>query len=595
MATTVDSLIVEIRAETANLRKGLNQVNKQLDISNKRASTSILKFGNLAKVFAAGAFLQVGKSIVNTARSFEDLEATLVAVTQSTENAEAAMSTVTEFTKTTPFQLKNVTEAFTRFYQAGITPTAENLTAFGNVAAANNKDITQLANAVFNATTGEMEMLKQFGIKAKQHGDDITMIFEGQETTFKNTSANISQYLLDMGNTRFEGAIDARLKTLSGSMSNLADNAALFANDIGESGLTAALVGVTAEMQNLFKTSGEGGLADALGFLASIVGNTLIVALKVLNVAIMSIVHIFKIWLTYIDFVAIAFLDLAKGFVGPINFILEKFGTFINKFVDMYNELPEWMRGEPMTKVSWEIDTQKIDGAIEKIRTRIKTRLNDKNFFGGSFGDGVTGVDTPNNEDKGGSIVPKAAQNAKDAATGIKKSMEDLQPVIMETTNAFATDFVGSLMEGENAMDSFENLFKNMVKQIIAAAMQMMVIKPIMDAIFGAMGFSTGTTGGSAGGGTLQANRPMLVGERGPEIFVPNTGGTLMNNMNSNNAMGGGGVTVVQNNNFALGVGATARAEVQKMLPQIAETSKMAVFEAAARGGAYRKGLLGGT
>ena len=51
----------------------------------------------------------------------------------------------------------------------------------------------------------------------------------------------------------------------------------------------------------------------------------------------------------------------------------------------------------------------------------------------------------------------------------------------------------------------------------------------------------------------------------------------------------------VQNNNFALGVGATARAEVQKLLPQIAETSKMAVFEAAARGGAYRKGLLGGT
>ena len=47
---------------------------------------------------------------------------------------------------------------------------------------------------------------------------------------------------------------------------------------------------------------------------------------------------------------------------------------------------------------------------------------------------------------------------------------------------------------------------------------------------------------------------------------------------------GGGGVTLVQNNNFALGVEATTRAEVQKMLPQIAETSKMAVFEAAARG-----------
>ena len=56
----------------------------------------------------------------------------------------------------------------------------------------------------------------------------------------------------------------------------------------------------------------------------------------------------------------------------------------------------------------------------------------------------------------------------------------------------------------------------------------------------------------------------------------------------------GGGITVVQNNNFALGVAATARAEVQKMLPQIAETSKMAVLEASSRGGAYKKGLIGG-
>jgi hypothetical protein len=87
----------------------------------------------------------------------------------------------------------------------------------------------------------------------------------------------------------------------------------------------------------------------------------------------------------------------------------------------------------------------------------------------------------------------------------------------------------------------------------------------------------------------------MLVGERGPEIFIPNSAGRIMNGADSRSAMGGGGgITVVQNNNFALGVAATTRAEVQKMLPQIAESSKMAVFEAAARGGAYRKGLLGG-
>ena len=113
-----------------------------------------------------------------------------------------------------------------------------------------------------------------------------------------------------------------------------------------------------------------------------------------------------------------------------------------------------------------------------------------------------------------------------------------------------------------------------------------------MDAMFAAVGLPVG---GLAGGGRVQKGQPTLVGERGAEIFIPQTHGTVMNNMDSKNAMsGGGGITVVQHNNFALGVGATARAEVAKLLPQIQESSKAAVLEAAARGGSYRRGLAGG-
>ena len=169
---------------------------------------------------------------------------------------------------------------------------------------------------------------------------------------------------------------------------------------------------------------------------------------------------------------------------------------------------------------------------------------------------------------------------------------------IVSTSHAFTNDFVGALMEGESALDSFKNFAKNIVQQIIATFIQMAIVNRILNSIFNLSGTNAlpEITIGAAGGGTLQANRPMLVGERGPELFMPNTGGTLLNNMNTQNAMGGGGgITVVQNNNFAMGVESTARAEIRKMLPQIAETSKAAVFEAAARGGSFRKGLLGGT
>ena len=42
MATTVDKLIVEIKAETKGLRKGLDSVNKKLKTTNATAKASVL-------------------------------------------------------------------------------------------------------------------------------------------------------------------------------------------------------------------------------------------------------------------------------------------------------------------------------------------------------------------------------------------------------------------------------------------------------------------------------------------------------------------------------------------------------------------------
>ena len=144
-----------------------------------------------------------------------------------------------------------------------------------------------------------------------------------------------------------------------------------------------------------------------------------------------------------------------------------------------------------------------------------------------------------------------------------------------------------------------------MVAQILATFMQLKIINPILNSIFGAGTFATAGGGGTstgggggiamAGGGTIQGGRATLVGERGPEIFVPNTGGTIMNNMNSKNAMGGGTpINIYQNVNFATGVVSTVRAEVTKMMPQIADVTKAAVQESAMRGGNFRRSLVGG-
>jgi len=82
-----------------------------------------------------------------------------------------------------------------------------------------------------------------------------------------------------------------------------------------------------------------------------------------------------------------------------------------------------------------------------------------------------------------------------------------------------------------------------------------------------------------ASGGHAQGGSPYIVGERGPELFVPSGSGTVI----PNNKLGSGGVTIQQNINFATGIQASVRSEVLQLLPAIAQVSKGAVQDAQLR------------
>ena len=96
--------------------------------------------------------------------------------------------------------------------------------------------------------------------------------------------------------------------------------------------------------------------------------------------------------------------------------------------------------------------------------------------------------------------------------------------------------------------------------------------------------------GDAASGGTIQPKSPTLVGERGPELFVPGGAGTIKNNADTKGIMSGGsGVNITQNLNFAVGITNTVRAEVMNMLPAIQNSTISAVADAKQRGGKFSK------
>jgi len=86
---------------------------------------------------------------------------------------------------------------------------------------------------------------------------------------------------------------------------------------------------------------------------------------------------------------------------------------------------------------------------------------------------------------------------------------------------------------------------------------------------------------------------PYMVGERGPEMFVPNSAGNIINN-NQVNGMGRGQPIVIEQNlNFSTGVSQTVRAEIMNLLPAIQESTLSAVQDARLRGGSFAKDFGG--
>lgn len=606
---TVDQLVIEIRAETRKLRKGLDDVNKKLGRTEKSAKKTNRTFSKLGGAIAAIGFVALTASLINTIRKFEDLEATLRAVTGSTEAAAESFKLVRAFTARTVFQVDEVARSFITLKQAGIVPTSEVLQDFGNFAAGMGKSIEQLAQAAFNATTGEMEMLKQFGVIARQQGDKITVTFDGVTKTIDRSGESIIAFLREIGQTTFSTAIEERFKTLSGAIANLNDALDSFQVRIGESGATQGMVDFTKESTRLIEASDP--IADTIGT----VSNSF---LRIGSFIIGSVASLFE------------FTQGAKDAEENLKQLDERLKQLIKTNVDFKatltaDEKTEFALFEKLNK-----DMRNAKFSVEKLvandfadLSRIINKVADEKLkiHLSRVEEEVTDSMRETTREEiirsmlGGMTVEEYQEAVKiflSESDQLSEGIISMQRAIVASSEQFTGDFVDSLLNGTNALQAFKDFSKQIVSQIITIFLQMEVVNRILAGLFPNLGISyggiisdpgggaaaaatrsTGSPGLFASGGTVQRGSPVVVGERGAEIFVPNTGGTIMNNMNSANAMGGTPIVINQSVNFATGVVPTVRAEVTKMLPQISDVTKGAVLEAAVRGGSYRKGLIG--
>lgn len=172
---------------------------------------------------AAVSVMGTLNKLVDVQRQFDVLNAGLITATGSSENAAEAFDALREFAQQTPYDLNQAVEGFTKLVNLGLDPSERALKSYGNTASAMGKDLNQMIEAVADAATGEFERLKEFGIKAKQNGDQVSLTFRGVSTTIGNNAAEIEEYLTKLGENEFAGAMERRMDSLDGAIANLGD------------------------------------------------------------------------------------------------------------------------------------------------------------------------------------------------------------------------------------------------------------------------------------------------------------------------------------------------------------------------------------
>ena len=202
-------------------------------------------------------------SIFSANTTFERLSASLKTVTGSTKAAQEAFTLIEKFAINTPYQLNEIVEAFIRLKALGLDPSEEALTSYGNTASAFSKNMIDFVEAVADATVGEFERLKSFGIKANTLTDEVKFTFAGVTTSVKKNAADIEKYLRSLGDVNFAGAMDEQMKTMNGVLSNIEDSFEKIYRQIGQSGLNEALKSTFTQFNELVESGG--GAADTIG------------------------------------------------------------------------------------------------------------------------------------------------------------------------------------------------------------------------------------------------------------------------------------------------------------------------------------------
>lgn len=505
MADARQKLLVDIavknQAALGGVAAGLANIQRSSFSAGKA-----LKFA--AAGIAAIVSVKLIKGIVSTTAKFEDLRTTLSSVTGGADKGADAFKFINEFATRTQFSVEDLTKTFIKLKAAGIEPTEELMTTFTDTAAITSDQVgsleavTDLYARTVSGGLGleEIQRLGDRGVPVLAILEDKLGLTRNQISEFGKTAEGAKKIVDAFGEgiqERFGGATQNLLGNLSVQFSNLGIALKTSADVFGQGlapAIKAGTKGLTdfiTENEELVKTMGE------------FVGDTLLLFLKGLGL-------------------------IVKGLM---------------QVVSAAKTATRWLKNI----IGLDKDLIKLDDK------RVKNlRLKHQGYK-------MLAVEVNNSHDAMHKMMEmtseqtdKATASWKDFNKGFRKAMDDfdaideMQKAGEKAFGGLADSLTDFVMTGQM---NFRNFANSVIRDLVRIGAQKAIVAGIDAFMGGKGGLIVGGIKkifGFQHGGRMSAGQPGIVGEAGPELFVPDRAGTVV----PGGGMGGliGGEVVVNFN-----------------------------------------------
>ena len=533
----VNDATKNLNRNTNELKNRLNEGKRSFDKfgnSAKKSSRGVnTLLGTVRKLAAAFALLQVGKFVIFQTAQLEKQRKSLEVLTGSVADTNAIIAELKAFGAVTPFKASELIETTKRLKAFGFETNklVDTTKRIADVAGATGADLDGIATA-FGQIQAKGKLQQEENLQLLERGVDITTELKNitglQGDAFADAMRKgkigadlVNQALINLTNEggAFFGGASAQSETLAGKFSTLVDGVETLAQQVGEK-LEPAL---------------KGALDIAIDLVNSI------------NQAIVSG--------TITDIDKKAFKKQAEGIVkdqagGPFGMVGGPFGmgevsvdfagqTFKGQPASVQSQITNALINQEVAK---RLEQQRqVQKELEKSSKNIKEN-NEENAIaikniGLTFSEGLvpnTGFFAENLD------LSKAFLNdinldtikISDSFKIVKDDAEQLKEKFAEIGHTIGSQISDALVGAINGTKSLGEAAKNILNDLANSLLRMGINTLLKSTGIGI--FSN--LKGFANGGKPPVGKPSVVGERGPELFVPSTAGTII----PNNKLGGG-------------------------------------------------------